>query len=39
MFVLLKRGKKNVAAMLVYDAFDIMAEKTGKDPVELFQVL
>jgi small subunit ribosomal protein S7 len=33
----LKRGKKNVAAALVYDAFDIMAEKTGKDPVELFE--
>jgi small subunit ribosomal protein S7 len=33
----LKKGKKNVAATLVYDAFDIMAEKTGKDPVELFE--
>jgi small subunit ribosomal protein S7 len=33
----LKKGKKNLAAMLVYDAFDIMAEKTGKDPVELFE--
>lgn len=33
----LKRGKKNVAANLVYGAFDIMAEKTGKDPVELFE--
>jgi len=33
----LKNGKKNVAANLVYDAFDIMAEKTGKDPVELFE--
>jgi small subunit ribosomal protein S7 len=33
----LKKGKKNVAATLVYDAFEIMAEKTGKDPVELFE--
>jgi small subunit ribosomal protein S7 len=33
----LKKGKKNVAAKLVYDAFDIMAERTGKDPVELFE--
>lgn len=33
----LKKGKKNLAATLVYDAFDIMAEKTGKDPVELFE--
>lgn len=33
----LKKGKKNVAAGLVYGAFDIMAEKTGKDPVELFE--
>jgi len=34
---ILKNGKKNVAANLVYDAFDIMAEKTGKDPLELFE--
>jgi small subunit ribosomal protein S7 len=33
----LKKGKKNVAANLVYGAFDIMAERTGKDPVELFE--
>jgi small subunit ribosomal protein S7 len=33
----LKKGKKNVAAKLVYDAFELMAEKTGKDPVELFE--
>ncbi|MFL7813560.1 MAG: 30S ribosomal protein S7 [Anaerolineales bacterium] len=33
----LKNGKKKVAANLVYGAFDIMAEKTGKDPVELFE--
>ncbi|TFG48997.1 MAG: 30S ribosomal protein S7 [Anaerolineales bacterium] len=34
----LRKGKKNVAASLVYDAFDIMAEKTGKEPVELFEL-
>jgi small subunit ribosomal protein S7 len=33
----LKNGKKKVAANLVYGAFDIMAEKTGKDPIELFE--
>jgi len=33
----LKNGKKKVAANLVYGAFDIMAERTGKDPVELFE--
>ena len=33
----LKKGKKRVAATLVYDALEIMAEKTGKDPVELFE--
>ena len=33
----LKNGKKNVATNLVYGAFDIMAEKTGKNPVELFE--
>jgi len=33
----LKKGKKNVATTLVYSAFEIMAEKTGKDPVELFE--
>lgn len=33
----LKRGKKRVAATLVYDALEIMSEKTGKDPVELFE--
>lgn len=33
----LKKGKKNVATNLVYGAFDIMAEKTGKDPVVLFE--
>ena len=29
-------GKKGVAQRIVYDAFDIIKEKTGKDPVEVF---
>jgi small subunit ribosomal protein S7 len=33
----LRNGKKNVAASLVYSAFDIMASKTGKEPLELFE--
>jgi small subunit ribosomal protein S7 len=34
---IMKNGKKSVAASLVYDAFDLMEERTGKDPLELFQ--
>ena len=29
-------GKKGVAQKIVYDAFDIIKEKTGKDPLEVF---
>ena len=29
-------GKKGVAQRIVYDAFDIIREKTGKDPLEVF---
>ena len=29
-------GKKGVAQKIVYGAFDIIQEKTGKDPVEVF---
>ena len=29
-------GKKGIAQKIVYDAFDIVKEKTGKDPVEVF---
>ncbi len=29
-------GKKGVAQSIVYGAFDIIAEKTGKDPIEVF---
>ncbi|MGI6112570.1 MAG: 30S ribosomal protein S7 [Mahellales bacterium] len=30
-------GKKGVAQKICYDAFDIVKEKTGKDPVEVFE--
>ena len=30
-------GKKNLAERLVYGAFDMMAEKTGKDALEVFE--
>ena len=29
-------GKKTVAQKIVYDAFDIIKEKSGKDPLEVF---
>lgn len=30
-------GKKGVAQKIVYGAFDIISEKSGKDPVEVFE--
>lgn len=30
-------GKKGVAQKIVYDAFDIVREKTGNDPLETFE--
>jgi len=30
-------GKKGVAQKICYGAFDIISEKTGKDPVEVFE--
>ena len=30
-------GKKGVAQKIVYDAFEIIQEKTGKDPLEVFE--
>ena len=30
-------GKKGVAQKIVYNAFDIIREKTGKDPLEVFK--
>ena len=29
-------GKKTIAQRIVYDAFDIVKEKSGKDPLEVF---
>ena len=33
---IMNSGKKSIAASLVYDAFGLMAERSGKDPLELF---
>jgi small subunit ribosomal protein S7 len=33
----MKRGKMSVAARLVYDAFDIIEERTKKNPLEVFE--
>ena len=30
-------GKRGVAQKIVYDAFEIIQEKTGKDPLEVFE--
>jgi len=32
----MRRGKKTIARKIVYDAFDIIKEKTKKDPLEIF---
>lgn len=34
---IMMQGKKGVAESIVYDAFDIIREKTGKDPLEVFE--
>ena len=34
---IMEDGKKGVAQKIVYDAFEIVAEKTGKDALEAFQ--
>ena len=33
----MKDGKKSIARWIVYSAFDIVRERTGKDPLEVFQ--
>lgn len=35
---LMLSGKKGVAENIVYDAFDIIRSKTGKDPLEVFEL-
>lgn len=34
---ILKRGKKSIAEAVVYRAFDIIQEKTKKEPLEVFE--
>lgn len=33
----MERGKKGLAERIVYDAFQIMEDRTGRDPLEIFQ--
>lgn len=33
----MKRGKKSVATTLVYDAFELIEERTKKNPLEVFE--
>lgn len=34
---IMQMGKKGVAQKICYEAFDIIKEKTGKDPLEVFE--
>jgi len=34
---IMQRGKKSLAERIVYSSFDIVKEKTGKDPLEVFK--
>lgn len=34
---IMQRGKKSVAQQIVYDAFDIIKEKTQKEPADIFE--
>jgi len=36
---IMERGKKNVARTIVYRAFDIVAEKTKEEPLEVFETV
>jgi len=35
--VVMESGKKSIAERIVYDALDIVKEKTGKEPLEVFR--
>ncbi|MBI3314169.1 MAG: 30S ribosomal protein S7 [Candidatus Omnitrophica bacterium] len=35
--IVMERGKKSIAETIVYGAFDILKEKTGKDSLEVFK--
>jgi len=34
---IMRRGKRSVATTLVYDALEIVGERTGKNPVDVFE--
>ena len=34
---LMKSGKKSVASRILYSAFDIIKERTGQEPLEVFE--
>ena len=35
--ILMERGKKSLSERMIYGAFEILKEKTGKDPLEVFK--
>ena len=35
---IMKRGKKSVATRIMYDALDIIKEKTSKNPIEVLEL-
>jgi len=35
--IVMERGKKALAEKIVYGAFDVLKEKTGKEPLEIFK--
>ena len=35
--IVMEKGKKSTAESIVYGAFDILKEKTGKEPLEVFK--
>lgn len=35
---IMMQGKKGIAENIVYDAFDLIRAKTGKDPLEVFEL-
>ena len=35
--IIMERGKKSLAESIVYGAFDVLKEKTGKEPLDVFK--
>ena len=35
--MVMERGKKSISESIVYEAFDVLKEKTGKEPLEVFK--